>query len=70
MQHALVIGQAVVVAFLALHDWVPLGKLNNLNGLRAVDTTKRLMLTTAMSTLPFAAVLVACIHFASVAYPS
>jgi hypothetical protein len=39
MQYALVIGQVIVVVFLAFHDWVPLGKLNNVAGLRAVDTT-------------------------------
>jgi hypothetical protein len=27
MQYALVIGQIIVVVFLAFHDWVPLGKL-------------------------------------------
>jgi len=33
--------QSFVVLFIALHDWVPLGKLNNLAGVRAVDTTTR-----------------------------
>jgi hypothetical protein len=58
MHYALVIGQAMGVVFLAFHDWVPLGKLNNVAGLRPVDTTNRLVFTTALSTLPFAAVLV------------
>jgi hypothetical protein len=70
MQYALVIGQVIVVVFLAFHDWVPLGKLNNVAGLRAVDTAKRLAFTTAVSTMPFAAVLVVSILFASVEYPS
>ena len=70
MQYALVICQAVVVIFLALHDWVPLGRLNNIAGLRAVDSTNRLALATALSTLPFAAVLVASTLFASVRYPN
>jgi predicted outer membrane lipoprotein len=70
MQYALVIGQVMVVVFLAFHDWVPLGKLNNVAGLRAVDTTKRLAFTTAVSTMPFAAVLVVSILFASVEYPN
>jgi hypothetical protein len=69
MQHALVICQVMVVIFVALHDWVPLGRLSNVAGLRAVDTTGRLALTTALSTLPFAAVLIASILFASVEYP-
>jgi len=68
MQHALVFCQIVVVIFLVFHDWVPLGKLNNIPGLRAVDTTSRLGLTTTISTLPFAAVLVASILLTSVEY--
>ena len=31
--------QCLVVLFIALHDWIPLGKLNNLAGIRSVDTT-------------------------------
>jgi len=69
MQFVLVIGQVMVVVFLVFHDWVPLGKLSNMAGLRSVDTTSRSIFTTALSALPFAAVLVASIHFASVAYP-
>lgn len=69
MQYALVIGQVMAVVFLALHDWVPLGKLNNVAGL-AVDTTNRLVFTTALSTMPFAAVLVVSIRFASIKYPT
>jgi predicted outer membrane lipoprotein len=70
VHNALVIGQLMVVIFLALHDWVPLGRLSNPAGLRAVDTTGRLLLTTAVSTLPFAAVLVATALFSSAAYPN
>jgi hypothetical protein len=69
MRHALVISQVMVVIFVALHDWVPLGKLSNLAGLRAVDTTSTLALTTVLSTLPFAAVLIASTFFVSVDYP-
>jgi hypothetical protein len=70
MQYALVIGKVMAVVFLVFHDWVPLGKLNNVAGLRAVDTTNRLAFTTAVSTMPFAAVLVVSILFASVEYPN
>src|SRR5579883_1732550 len=69
MQYALISCQGIVVLFLALHDWVPLGKLNNVAGLRAVDTMPKLLLTTVFSTLPFAAVLIASLLFASVVYP-
>jgi predicted outer membrane lipoprotein len=70
MQYALVICQAAVVIFLALHDWVPMGKLNNIAGLRAVDSKTNLILATAVSTLPFAAVLVASVLFAPARYPN
>jgi hypothetical protein len=46
--------QAVVVAFIALHDWVPLGRLNDLAAVRAHETPTRLAIVTALSTLPFA----------------
>jgi hypothetical protein len=61
MQRALVICQVIAVIFLALHDWVPLGILNNVTGLRAVDTRAKLLISTVVSTLPFAAVLFASI---------
>jgi predicted outer membrane lipoprotein len=70
MGFALVICQVVVVIFLVFHDWVPLGKLNNMAGLRAVDSGRKLVLTTAVSTLPFAAVLVVSTMFAPVKYPN
>jgi predicted outer membrane lipoprotein len=69
MHNALDIGQVMVVVFLAFHDWVPLGRLNNLAGVRALDTTRRLVLSTTISTMPFAAVLVASILFARAEYP-
>ena len=57
--------QSLVVLFIALHDWVPLGKLNNLAGVRAVDTTARLFFVSVLSTLPYAVGLVATLHYAS-----
>ena len=55
--------QLFVVLFMALHDWIPLGVLNNLDGIRASDSKARLLVVTAISTLPFAIALagtVAC----------
>jgi len=70
MQYALVVFQVMVVIFLAFHDWVALGKLNNVVGLHTVDTPGRLLLTTALSTLPFGAVLLASILFVSIEFPA
>jgi hypothetical protein len=58
-----------VVLFIALHDWIPLGRLNNLAGIRAVDTTSKLLAVTALSTLPFAIGLAASFHYASAGFP-
>jgi len=60
--------QLFVVAFIAIHDWIPLGKLNNLTGIRAVDTQGRLLRVTVLSTLPFAVGLVASIYYAKSDY--
>ncbi len=54
VQDALIILQLFVVLFLALHDWVPLGTLNNLAAVQAADSPARLVAVTALSTLPFA----------------
>jgi hypothetical protein len=70
MQHALVICQVIAVIFLALHDWVPLGTLNNLAGLRTVDTRAKLLISTVVSTLPFAAVLFASILYMDDHFPA
>ena len=42
------------VAFLALHDFVPLGALNDPKAARTADPLGRLVLVTALSTAPFA----------------
>ena len=50
-----VIGLEVwVVVFLLLHDWAPLGRLTNRAGVRAVDSTGKLVWTTVLSAAPFA----------------
>ena len=51
---ALVALQALVVAFLALHDWAPLGRLNDVRAVQAADSRGRLVVVTLASTLPFA----------------
>jgi hypothetical protein len=56
--------QSFVVLFIALHDWLSLGRLNNLAAVRAADSTARLFFVTALSTLPFAIGLAASAHYA------
>lgn len=62
--------QLYVVLFVALHDWLPLGSLNNLAGIRATDTRMRLMRTTALSTLPFAVGLAGSVYYSTTHFPT
>ena len=61
--------QIFVVLFIALHDWIPLGTLNDVNAVQAIDSRCKLILVTLVSTLPFAFGLVASICFARVGFP-
>jgi hypothetical protein len=51
--------QSFVVLFVAFHNWISLGTLNNLKGVRAEFTTKKLLITTLVNLTPFAVGLVA-----------
>ncbi len=57
--------QAYVVLFVAFHDWVPLGRLNDVKSVRSTDGAGRLILVTALSALPFAFGLVESLLHAS-----
>ena len=58
--------QFVIVLFLFLHDWVPLGRLNNLSGVRTANPGSKLLAATLISAAPFAIGLVAsAIYFRS-----
>ena len=61
--------QFLVVLFIAVHDWVPLGKLNNLSGIQAVDSKGKLFVVTALSTLPFAIGLAASVYYSARGLP-
>jgi hypothetical protein len=69
MIHAFLACQLFVVVFIALHDWIPLGKLNNLEGVRAADTTRKRIVATSLSTLPFAIAFVASVCYAKLGFP-
>jgi hypothetical protein len=61
--------QCFHVIFLALHDWVPLGKLNDVKAVRATNPGRKLVVATLISLTPFAIALAAsAVHFARV-YP-
>jgi hypothetical protein len=69
MIYAFIACQFFVVLFIAFHDWIPLGKLNNLAGIRSVDSLAKRVIVTALSTLPFAICLAGCIYYASTTFP-
>jgi hypothetical protein len=46
--------QGVVLAFLLFHDWIPLGRLNNLSAIRSQDTLGRRVFVTLLPALPAA----------------
>ena len=66
---AFLVCQLFVVLFIALHDWIPLGSLNNLRGVHQADSRSKLVLVTALSTLPFAIGLAASTYYATTRFP-
>jgi len=67
--HAFLVGQLLVVLFIAVHDWAPLGALNNLAAIRATDTLPRRILVTFLSALPFAIGFAATAEYAATTFP-
>jgi hypothetical protein len=61
--------QAFIVAFIAVHDWIPLGSLNNLAGVHSADRKGKLVAVTLLSTLPFAVGLAGSVYYASTGFP-
>jgi hypothetical protein len=62
--------QCFHVLFLALHDWIPLGWLNDVKAVRMANPVRKLVAGTLISLTPFAIGLSAsAIHFGE-AYPS
>jgi hypothetical protein len=61
--------QAFQVLFLWIHDWIPLGRLNNVKAVRSQDTTARLVRVTLIQSLPFTLGLVFSLVYFGRAYP-
>lgn len=62
--------QCFQVLFLALHDWVPLGRWNNIAAARSENPGGRLLWTTIISTAPYLIGLVFSIRDFGHAYPN
>jgi hypothetical protein len=57
--------QLFQVLFLGLHDWVPLGRFNDVKSVQAADPRDRLIRVTLISTLPYAFGLAASLRYAA-----
>lgn len=53
LQQALLFLQVFQVLFLWIHDWIPLGRLNDVAAVRRQDTTRRLVTVTLIQSVPF-----------------
>jgi hypothetical protein len=45
--------QVFQVIFLWVHDWIPLGRLNDVAAVRSRDTTRRLVTVTLFQSVPW-----------------
>ena len=52
-QITLVLLQAFQVVFLWIHDWIPLGRLNDVPAVRSQDTRSQLVVVTLIQSVPF-----------------
>ena len=53
VQAVLIVLQVFQVAFLWLHDWVPLRRLNDVKAVQAADSRKHLVIVTLIQSVPF-----------------
>ena len=61
--------QVFHVAFLLLHDWVPLGPLNDPAAAKRENSSVKLIMATFVSTLPYALALGFSLHYQHRGYP-
>jgi hypothetical protein len=66
---ALLVLQAFHVLFLALHDWVPLGRFSNVRAVREANPGGKVLLASVISTTPFAFALAASLHYWDKRFP-
>jgi hypothetical protein len=61
--------QTLVVLFLLFHDWIPLGRLNNLKAIRREDTILRSLFVTLLPVIPTALGLFFSVRHFGQSYP-
>jgi hypothetical protein len=67
---AFVVLQGLLLAFLLLHDWIPLGPFNDLAGVRSQVSTPALVVGTLVSSLPVAFTLALGLWYFGLPYPA
>ena len=65
----LIASQVFQVLFLWLHDWVPLGRLNDVKAVRSQDTAFRLLVVTLIQSVPFTIGLLFSLSYFGRLYP-
>lgn len=61
--------QGFILAFLLLHDWIPLGRLNNLAAIRTADSLSHRVFVTLLGGIPTALGLFWSVQFYGQRYP-
>lgn len=61
--------QAFQVAFLWIHDWIPLGRLNDVAAVRRADPLQRLVIVTLVQSVPWSIGLVFSAKYLGHLYP-
>ena len=61
--------QVLQVAFLWIHDWLPLGSLNDVRAVRSQDTFRRLVVVTLIQSIPFTVILILSLLYVGQGYP-
>jgi hypothetical protein len=69
LETALLVLQGIVVAFLLLHDWIPLGRLNNLAAIQRQDTFQHRVIVTLLPGVPAALGLIGSLRHYGEPYP-
>ncbi len=66
---ALLALECFVVLFVSLHNWIPLGRLNDVKGVRAEFPGSKLVVTTLINFTPFAVGLAGTVYYFRRAFP-
>jgi hypothetical protein len=69
LEYVLLALQVFQVVFLWIHDWIPLGRLNDVAAVRSQDTLPRLVIVTFVQSVPYSVLLFFSARFFGRPYP-